>query len=112
MCSRVAMADLRQAVIGVDEMVPTLSGRWMPYVNLDNAATAPAMRPALAAVESILPHYGSVHRGAGHKARRCTEAYEAARRGVGDFLGADPERDVVVFTKYTTEATTKLARSL
>ena len=106
------MDDLRHQVIGVDEMVPTLSGRFVRYVNLDNAATAPALRSALAAVEAILPHYGSVHRGAGHKARRCTQAYEAARRTVGDFLGADPERDVVVFTKNTTEAINKLARSM
>jgi selenocysteine lyase/cysteine desulfurase len=106
------MDDPWHQVIGIDEMVPTLSGRFVRYVNLDNAATAPALRSALAAVEAILPHYGSVHRGAGHKARRCTQAYEAARRTVGDFLGADPERDVVVFTKNTTEAINKLARSV
>ena len=106
------MDDLRHAVIGVDEMVPTLSGRFVKYVSLDNAATTPALRSALAAVEEILPCYGSVHRGAGHKARRCTEAYEAARHTIGAFVGADPERDVVVFTKNTTEAINKLARSM
>ena len=83
------MDDPWRQVIGIDEMVPTLSGRFVRYVNLDNAATAPALRSALTAVEAILPHYGSVHRGAGHKARFCTQAYEAARRTVGDFLGAE-----------------------
>jgi cysteine desulfurase/selenocysteine lyase len=106
------MGELRNQVIGVDEIVPTLSGSMVPYVNLDNAATTPVMRAALDAVEALLPHYGSVHRGSGYNARRSTTAYEAARRVVGDFVGADPERDAVVFTKNTTEAINKLARSI
>lgn len=105
------MGDLRQHVIGVDELVPTLSGPMMPYVNLDNAATAPAMRSAMDAVEALLPNYSSVHRGTGHKSRWCTDAYEQARRAVGDFVGADPDLDTVVFTRNTTEAINKLARS-
>jgi len=105
------VTDLRLQVLGVDEMVPTLSGRMVRFVNLDNAATTPVMRAALDAVEATLPHYGSVHRGAGYNARRCTLAYDSARRVIGDFLGADPDRDVVVFTKNTTEAINKLACS-
>lgn len=108
----VPMGDLRHQVIGADEIVPTLSGRLVRYVNLDNAATTPVMRAAFDAVEGLLPHYGSVHRGAGYNARRCTMAYELARRTIRDFLGADRERDVVVFTKNTTEAINKLARSM
>ncbi len=106
------MGGLRDQVIGVDTMVPTSSGGLVRYVNLDNAATTPAMRAARDAIEQLLPCYGSVHRGAGHHARRCTMAYELARRIVGDFVGADPGRDVVVFTKNTTEAINRLARSL
>ena len=41
-----------------------------------------------------------------------TAAFERARDHVGEFVGADPDRDVVVFTKNTTEAINKLARSL
>jgi cysteine desulfurase/selenocysteine lyase len=103
---------LRHEVVGTDELVPTLSGRMVRYVNLDNAATAPAMRAATAAVEQTLAHYGSVHRGAGHHSRRSTEAYELARREIGRFLGADPTMDTVLFTKNTTEAINKLARSI
>ena len=99
-------------MLGTDELVPTLSGRRVRYVNLDNAATAPAMRAAVAAVEEALPYYGSVHRGAGHHARRSTEAYEAARCEIGRFLGADARQDTVLFTKNTTEAINKLARSM
>ncbi len=104
--------DLRRRVIGGDEMVPTLSGSMVRYVNLDNAATTPPLRATVRAVEELLPFYASVHRGSGHKSRLCTELYEQARRTVGAFLGADPELDTVVFTKNTTEAINKLARSL
>ena len=105
------MDDLRHHFIGVDEHVPTVDGEMVRYVNLDNAATTPAMRAAMDAVDSVLPYYASVHRGSGYKARVCTEAYERARSSIGAFLGADPERDTVIFTKNTTEAINKLARS-
>ncbi len=104
------MEGLRHHVLGIDEPVPTLRGSPVRYVNADNAATTPVMRRALDAVEAILPFYASVHRGSGHKARVCTEAYETARRSVGAFVGADPQRDTVIFTKNTTEAINKLAR--
>jgi cysteine desulfurase / selenocysteine lyase len=106
------VTEFRHEVVGTDDLVPTLSGRMVRYVNLDNAATAPAMGAAVAAVEEALAHYGSVHRGAGHRSRRSTEAYEVARAEIGRFLGADPTRDTVLFTKNTTEAINKLARSM
>lgn len=105
------MGKLRDFVIGADEVMPTLSGSMVRYVNFDNAATTPAMRSAMAAVETLLPHYGSVHRGSGYKSRYCTDAYEQARSTISAFFGADPQRDTVLFTKNTTEAINKLARS-
>jgi cysteine desulfurase/selenocysteine lyase len=104
--------DLRGLVIGGDEVVPALGGAMVRYVNLDNAATTPPLRAAVDAVDELLPFYASVHRGSGHKSRLCTTAYEQARQTIGAFLGADPELDTVVFTKNTTEAINKLARSL
>ena len=73
------MHELRDHLIGIDELVPTLIGGMVRYVNLDNAATTPVMRSAWEAVEALAPQYGSVHRGSGQKARRCTAAYEEAR---------------------------------
>ena len=29
--------DLRQRIVGLDEMTPLLNGRFVPYTNLDNA---------------------------------------------------------------------------
>jgi len=81
-------------------------------VNLDNAASTPAFRTVTDTIERFLPYYSSVHRGTGYLSRVSTAAYEQARERVGRFVGADPERDAVVFGKNTTEAINKLARSL
>jgi cysteine desulfurase/selenocysteine lyase len=104
--------DVRREFVGVDHPVPVLDGQLVPYVNLDNAASTPALRPVVEAVEEFLPFYASVHRGTGYMSRLSTAAYERAREHVLAFVGADPERDVVVFAKNTTEALNRLARSL
>ena len=57
----------RREVVGIDELAPLLDGRWVPYVNLDNAATTPALQSVLDAVTDLLPRYASVHRGTGYK---------------------------------------------
>jgi len=64
-------------------------------------------------VQAFLPLYSSVHRGAGYKSRRATEAYEAARASVHSFAGR-PEGadDVVVLVRNTTEAINHLAYRL
>ena len=108
----VGMDDLSHLVVGIDELVPTSGGAMVRYVNLDNAATTPPMRGALDAVHAVLPSYASVHRGSGHKPRVCTAAYERARGCVGASVGADPDRDTVIFTKNTTEAINRLARAM
>jgi selenocysteine lyase/cysteine desulfurase len=102
----------RDALVGIDQQVPLLDGRFVPYVNLDNAASTPAFRSVVHAVDEFLPFYSGVHRGTGYKSRLSTATFERARKLVGEFLGADPERDVVVFTKNTTEAINKAARAL
>jgi len=47
---------LRDLVIGADEVVPTLSGSMVRYVNLDSAATTPAMHSAMGAIQALLPY--------------------------------------------------------
>jgi cysteine desulfurase / selenocysteine lyase len=102
----------RDEVIGIDELSEVLGGPAVRYVNLDNAATTPALRPVLDAVTEFLPSYSSVHRGTGAKSRFSTATYEGARELVGAFVGADPERDTVVFGRHTTDAINLLARSI
>ncbi len=107
-----AMREYRDLVVGADAVVPLLNGRTGRYVNLDNAASTPPLKAVADALDRLMPWYSSVHRGTGYKSRLSTEAFEAARREVGSFLGADPRQDVVVFTKNATEALNKLARRL
>ena len=102
----------RAEVVGIDEAVPVLGGARVPYVNLDHAATTPALRRVTDAVAELLPLYSSVHRGTGYKSRASTAAYERSRRVVGSFVGADPDRDTVVFGRHTTDAVNLLAGSL
>src|SRR5262245_39352964 len=102
----------RHAVVGADQPVPILDGRLVPYINLDNAASTPALQAVVEAVDRSFPFYPGVHRGTGYKSRLSTAIFERARELVREFLSADPDRDVVVFTKNTTEAINKLARAL
>lgn len=79
------------------------------YINLDNAASTPALRQVWQAVQDFLPSYASVHRGAGSKSQVSTDAYESVRRTVTQFVGADPREHAVIFGKNTTEAINKAA---
>lgn len=98
-------------LVGHDLSVPLVDGEWVRYANLDNAASAPALQSVAAAVEELLPYYGSVHRGAGFASLVSTEAYTRARELVRGFVGARDD-DVVLFTRNTTDALNLLAGAL
>jgi selenocysteine lyase/cysteine desulfurase len=100
----------RAAMIGADVEVPCVDGRMRRYVNLDYAASTPAMVGVLAAVEEFLPWYSSVHRGSGYKSQLATAAYEGARGAVGEFVGAGD--GTVVLVRNTTEAINVLSAAL
>ena len=80
-------------------------------MNLDMAASTPAMEAVADAVIEFLPWYSSVHRGAGFASQVSTRAYEAAREAVGTFVGAR-STDTVVFVRNTTEALNLLTHCL
>jgi len=108
----VESVNLRERILGVDQLVPLLDGRLVPYVNLDNAASTPPLRDVLAAIERFLPFYASIHRGTGFKSRLSTVAYEQAHAIIGRFVGADLGSNTVIFGKNTTEAINKLSYRL
>ncbi len=95
---------------GVDAAVPLLNGTKRKYVNLDNAASTPTLKTVQGAVNDFFTYYSSVHRGTGFKSQISTHAYEVARETVLQFVDANPEMDVCIFVKNTTEAINKLAR--
>lgn len=95
-------------VVGHDLHVPLLDGRRVRYVNLDYAATAPALQTVVERVDHVLPFSGSVHRGAGLPSQASSRLYEAARAQVRSALRARAD-DHVVFVRNTTDATNLLA---
>jgi selenocysteine lyase/cysteine desulfurase len=103
------MVDLRSEIVGVDQVVPVLDGTEVPYVNLDNAASTPAFRRVMEKVNEATTWYSSIHRGSGFKSMLSTQLYEEAREITLDYVGADRQRDVIIFCKNTTEALNKLA---
>lgn len=107
-----AVSELRQRIVGIDQPVPVLGGGMLPYVNLDNAASTPALVDVLDAVNRFLPYYASVHRGTGFKSRLSTAAYDQAHEIIGHFVGADLRTNTVIFGKNTTEAINKLSYRL
>jgi selenocysteine lyase/cysteine desulfurase len=98
-------------VIGGDLAAPLVDGSTVRYVNLDYAASAPALCAVAEHVTEALPYYSSVHRGAGFASQVSTALYESARVAVADFLGARSD-DVVVFTRNTTDALNLLASAV
>ena len=100
----------RQQFTGIDVQVPLLNGSHRPYVNLDNAASTPALKAVQAAVDNFMPFYSSVHRGTGFKSQLSTHLYEEARHAVLKFVHADPTEHTCIFGKNTTEAINKLDR--
>jgi len=99
----------RENIVGIDAHVPLLDGSTRPYVNFDNAASTPVLRPVLDKVNAFMTWYSSVHRGSGFKSQVSTEAYEAAHAIALRFVGADPATHTAIFGKNSTEALNKLA---
>jgi selenocysteine lyase/cysteine desulfurase len=98
-------------LVGADTEVPLVTGGARRYVNLDYAASAPALQRVHDAVEELLGWYSSVHRGAGFKSRAATAAYEGARESIRRFVNADDD-DAVIITRNTTDSINLLAGTL
>ena len=82
-----------------------------PLVYLDNAASAQKPEAVISAVANVWRRsYANVHRGLHTLANETTEAFEAARGKVADFLNA-LAADHIVFTKSATEAINLVASS-
>src|ERR687892_490011 len=98
-------------LVGADTEVPVVTGGTRRYVNLDYAASAPALQVVHDAVEELLGWYSSVHRGAGFKSRASTAAYEGARESIRRFVNGRDD-DAVIITRNTTDSINLLAGTL
>lgn len=98
-------------LVGADTMVPLVTGGTTRYVNLDYAASAPALVRVREAVGDLLTWYSSVHRGAGFKSRVATSAYEGARESIRRFVNGHEDAAVII-TRNTTDSINLLAGTL
>jgi selenocysteine lyase/cysteine desulfurase len=98
-------------LVGDGIRVPLLGGSDTTHLNLDFAASAPALVAVQRIVDEFLPWYASVHRGSGFKSLVSTEAYESARADVAAFVNARDD-DVVVFTRNTTDSLNLLSAAV
>lgn len=106
-----SIEDLPKLMVGCGTEVPTLHGP-QTYINFDNAASTPTFQPITDSLMSFLRWYSNVHRGTGFKSQLSSWAFEEARDMVAKFVGADLNKQVVLFTKNSTESINKLARRL
>src|SRR5579863_2541690 len=102
-------ANFSPRVVGARTEVPLYDGRKISYVNLDSAASTPALVKVRQTVEDFLPWYSSVHRGTGYKSRLSTHLYEHARDVVMRFIDGNSSTHEVVFVRNATEALNLLA---
>lgn len=105
-------ATFRDLVVGVQEKVPLINGSHVPYINLDNAATTPPFHSVMKEISNYAPWYSSIHRGTGYKSLLSSDIYEEGREIIKSFVNADSKKDVVIYTKNTTEAINLLAHVL
>lgn len=105
------MINFTDLIYGYTKKVPTKNGP-KRYINFDNAASTPAFKEVIALVCREAQWYSSIHRGTGYKSKYSTEKYEAARREIARFIGADLQHEAVIFTKNTTDAINKISHHL
>ncbi|MBD3216924.1 MAG: aminotransferase class V-fold PLP-dependent enzyme [candidate division Zixibacteria bacterium] len=102
--------NVRKHLIGLEKKVPLLDGSEVQYVNFDNAASTPTFDFIYDKVGEYLEFYSNVHRGTGFKSMVSSWVYEKGREIVAEFINADLDKNVIIFTKNSTEALNKLAR--
>ncbi|MDF1519369.1 MAG: cysteine desulfurase [Brevefilum sp.] len=82
-----------------------------PLTYLDNAATTQKPQTVIDAIVDYYTNYNSnIHRGTHHLSNLATEAHEAARNTIKDYINARHDREII-FTRGTTEAINLVASS-
>ncbi len=108
----ISIENARDHIVGYYRQVPLLSGELQQYINFDNAASTPSLKPVLDTVNEFMEWYSSIHRGTGFKSQLASELYEEVREIVAQHVNVDPTTHSIIFLKNTTEAINKLAHRL
>lgn len=90
-------------------LATTVNGK--PLIYFDNAATSQKPWAVIKAIENYYTTLNSnVHRGVHHLSQKATDAFEASRNKIADFINAAHDHEVI-FTRGTTEAINLVAHS-
>lgn len=103
---------LRRLVIGAGTKIPLGNGEYVTEINFDNAATTPPLRSVMREIIDFAPWYSSIHRGTGYKSILSSNLFEEGREVIKKFVHADHTKDIVIYTKNTTESINMLANRL
>ncbi len=103
---------IRNNILGLDAPVQLDNQTKVPAINLDNAATTPALKNVAQEVHDQLIYYSSIGRGMGQKSEYSNEIYTGGRDTVLDFVGADKSNYTVFYVNNTTDGINKLASAL
>ena len=83
----------------------------LPLIYFDNAATSQKPNCVLETLDKYYSKYNSnVHRGVHELSQQATNAYEASRETISEFIGSKKSNQIV-FTKGTTDGINLVARS-
>ncbi|GAB4367250.1 MAG: aminotransferase class V-fold PLP-dependent enzyme [Calditrichia bacterium] len=110
--SSISLENIQDHIIGYYQKVPLLNGQTRQYINFDNAASTPSLKPVMDTVNEFMLWYSSIHRGTGFKSQLCSAMFDSAREIVAEFLQVDPQANAIIFVKNATEAINKLAHRL
>ena len=92
-----------QRIVGDFPILRERTSRGKRLVFLDSAATSQKPQCVIDALVDYYSHYNAnIHRGVYEIAARATDAFEAARGKVAQFLNAQPQE--IIWTRNTTEA--------
>lgn len=103
---------LRNLVVGANTKIPLKNGKCVTAINFDNAATTPPLFSVMGEIMNYAPWYSSIHRGKGYKSILSSNLYDHGREVIRNFVNADNDRDVVIYTKNTTESINMLSYTL
>lgn len=83
----------------------------LPLVFLDSAASAQKPRAVLDAMQQLYTHnYANIHRGVYYHSMQATEAFEAARTTIQQFINAGSDKEIL-FVRGATEGINLVAQS-
>ncbi len=105
----ISLSDIQENIVGYHQSISLWDGTEQRYINFDNAASTPSLKPVLDKVDEFMEWYSSIHRGTGFKSQLCSGIYDEAREIVAEYLNLEIETHSIIFVKNTTEAINKLS---